>query len=145
MTFGVIIAIVAILLGLGDAYFIWRLYQQSASSVSQMKGAVGELLMDNKLYSAFEEKDVAKSIESLALVVFKRVKERFKFKAESYAEIVTEIDKSRDVPDQIRELLIDFFNEMIKITYKDDNELSADQKVDLRKKIKVILKAVQHI
>jgi len=140
-----IIAILALLVGIGNTYFIWKLYKQSNASVTQMKGAVGELLMDNKLYAAFEEKDLAKNIETLALVVFRKVKERFHLKAESYAEVVQEIDKSRDVPEDIRELLIDFFNEMIRITYRDEAELSHDEKVDLRKKIKVILKAVQHI
>lgn len=145
MTFGTVIAILAFILGLANAYFIWRLQQQSTATAQQLKGAVGELLMDNKLYAAFEEKDLAKNVESLGLIVFKKVKERFHMKAESYAEIVHEIDRSRDVPDQIREMLIDFFNNMIKITYKDESELDNEQKIALRKKIKTILKAVQHI
>lgn len=142
MVLAIIIAVVALLFGGGAFYYVWKQQQSLQDELSQISNRVAEMVMDKKLESAFAEKTSFKSIDKLAKVVYSRVKGKFGFKAESYAEIIEEIKQQPGMDEGLRLLLAAFFDKVIQLTYRGE-DFTPEEQDDLQRKTKAIFKALK--
>ncbi len=81
------------------------------------------------------------SIHELANQLFMNVKTVFGLKSKTYSLAIKEIEE-KPLDPKIKELLLDFFNDMILISYKDEN-ITETEKEDLKQKIKVIMNLLE--
>ncbi|MCK5108020.1 MAG: hypothetical protein KAQ83_04800 [Nanoarchaeota archaeon] len=126
-----------------NLYLIIKLNKKLESTESMIKQKIYDIDIDSKLNKMFSDKSV-KSVDGLAGTLFKNVRKHFNLNAHSYSELVDEIKSCPQLKNELGELLIDFFNQMIQISYKKD-EVSEEEKEQIRKEIKIIIKRLQQI
>ena len=73
--------------------------------------------------------------------MFSRIKGKFGFKAESYAEMINEVKQQPGMDEGLRLLLVDFFDKVIQLTYRGEDFTPSEQD-DLQRKTKAIFKAI---
>lgn len=142
MDFTLILAIVAILGCVLCAVLISILFKQVKKLQKDIKNELAELSMDSKLSSMFSENSSLKNIDSLTKILFNNIKQRFGLRASSYSEIIEEIKIDSNISRDLKELLIDFFDEIIRISYREQT-ISESEKDNLRRKTKTIIKRIE--
>lgn len=139
MNISTIIASGALLVGIINGYFIWRLYNKTARVVNDVGSQFSEINIDNKLSNMFSEASATKGVDGLTKMVFDSIRNKYNLKANSFAEIIDEIKLHPNMALELKELLIEFFNEVIRISYRAET-ISDYEKEDLKEKIKLILR-----
>lgn len=96
--------------------------------------------MDTKISNVFSGSDEDKSIHDLANDLFKEAKTRYNLKAHSYSDMIKELSQIDNIEDDMRDALIDFFEHMIVISYKEEGGPHFEHEMAyLKKKLKVIV------
>ena len=126
-----------------NIYLIIQLNKKLEQTKNQIKAKISDIDIDSRLNKMFSDKS-AKSVDSLAGILFKNVKKHFKLNAHSFSELVDEIRACPQLKNELGELLIDFFEKMIRISYKKD-EMDEEEKEEIRKEIKIIAKRLQQV
>lgn len=126
-----------------NLYLIINLSKKLERTEGAMRQKISDIDIDSKLNKMFSDKSI-KSVDSLAGTLFKNVRKHFNINAHSYSELVDEIKSCPRLKNELGELLIDFFNKMIQISYKKD-EISEEEKEHLRKEIKIIVRRLQQV
>lgn len=130
-----IIGLVLITLSSGA---LWYLFLKMKKRIDKMELTVRNLHMDTKISNVFSGNE-DKSIHDLANDLFKETKRRFKLQSNSYSDIITELSRLEGIEDGLRDALIDFFEHMIVISYKEEKGPHFEHEISyLKKKIKVI-------
>lgn len=139
MNISTIIASGALIVGIVNGYFIWQLYNKTARVLNDVGSQFSEINIDNKLSNMFSEASAAKGIDGLTKMVFDNIRSKYNLKANSFSEITDEIKLHPNMALELKELLIEFFNEVIRISYRAET-ISDYEKEDLKEKIKLILR-----
>jgi len=139
VNFSIIISIISFLIGLVNAYFLWVLFDKISKLTKTVDDRFSELDLDNQLNSMFSEESSGKNIDNLTKMVFENVKSKFDLRARSYNEILSEIKGSKNISLELKELLDDFFSEVIRISYRAES-ITDFEKNTLRQKIKLIFR-----
>lgn len=139
-----IIAIIGVLGAFVALVLIFELYRKIKGLTKQMSDEFSEINMDNKLSNMFSETSSLKNVDSLTKILFNNIKERFKLRANSYSELIEEIKLDGDMPRNLKETLIEFFEEIIRISYREQT-ITENEKEDLRRKTKLIIKTIERL
>ncbi len=138
MDFSIIIAIISLLVGIVNAYFIWKLFDKLIHTNKTVEDRFSEIDLDNQLNNLFSNEN-SKNIDGLTKLVFENIKTKYNLNAKSYSEILEEIKISSVMSLELRELLADFFSEVIRISYRAES-INEFEKDHLRQKIKLIFR-----
>jgi len=114
-----------------------------AETEGNFKRKISDIDIDSKVNKMFSGNGT-KGIDDLASILFNNVKKHFHFKATSYSELVDEINACPQLKNELGELLKDFFNKMIQISYQKE-EIAEEEKDRLRKEIKAIVRRIQSV
>lgn len=139
-----VIATGAVVIGLVNSYFIWKLYSRMSVVMNEIGSHFSELDIDNKLSNFLSDTASNRSIDQLTKMVFDNLKEKFGLKGNSYSELIDEIKLHSNMSRELKELLVEFFDEVIRISYREET-ITDREKEDLKKKIKVLLQSFQNI
>ncbi len=96
-----------------------------------------EYMLERKLTSMIQQGE-EDSLHQLAHELVAHVKRKFKLKAKTYSALTEELRQRYDIDEDVRNLLLDFFHEMIIINYKND-KLDREEKERVKEKIKLLL------
>jgi hypothetical protein len=100
-----------------------------------------EIDIDNKISAMFTGSST-KTVDGLSKIVFKQLKDKFDIRARSYAELIEEIKLNPTINLELKESLISFFQEIIRISYREEN-VDETERETLKLKIKSILRKLQ--
>lgn len=139
MEISLILSSGAIISCLVTSYFIWKLYKKIALLSKDVKNEFSELNINSQLSNIFSQDFNNKSIDELTKKVFDSLKKKFNLESKSYSAVVQEIKLHTAINSDLKEVLISFFEEIIRISYRAE-VISEEEKEDLKNKIKLILK-----
>jgi len=142
MTISTVISIVALGVAFGSGYYFWKRMNQLELSFDKLNHEISDIVIDSKLNSAFADGSL-RNLDKLAKQIFEKTKMKFNIEAESYSEIASELNHV-NLDKGFRKILVDFFEQMIKISYRGQN-LTQDETADLQKQIKTIIRSLQHM
>ncbi len=139
-----ILAIGGIILGgviLIEGILLYRLSHDYYQFKRETSMLLQEYTLERKLNTMIEhgEED---SLHQLAHELVAHVKRKFKLKAKTYSALSDELRQRYDIDEDIRNLLLDFFHEMIVINYKNDN-LDREEKERVKEKIRLLLEVLE--
>ena len=126
-----------------EAYLILRINKELEDLKTSVNKKVETISIETRLKDVFEE-DGSEDLHKLASKLFEKIKSRFDCKASSYSELVVEIKKSPKLQGELGELLIDFFTKINRLFYKKEG-LSEEEKEDLKKETRLIIKKMQNL
>ena len=119
-------------------YIVFNLKKEIKELKEEIKKYLSDLKLEETLTNLTQNSN---SIHELANNLFANVKLTFGLKSKTYSLAIKEIQE-KPLDPKIKELLLDFFNDMILISYKDEN-ISEQEKEDLKQKIKVIMNLLE--
>ena len=133
--------LIALILGIGNAFVSIVLLRQFAQVRMVHKKSMAEMNINAKLTEAFA-KGGSESIYSLARHLYHHTKKRYNLQAQNHAELIKELRAHGGIDNNVRESLIDFFENLMLVSYKKEN-VSEEEKEVLKKKIKTIILHLQ--
>ena len=127
-------------ISLVNAIFLYLLYKTVTHKFADYDHKFSQMKIENELELAMSEQDQdKKEFNIIVRELFERVKIKFNLtKVSSYSEMVEEIKVSPKIDSTLKKVLIDFFERVMVLEYK-DNSLKADEKSELKKELKIIL------
>ncbi|RME31469.1 hypothetical protein D6789_02640 [Candidatus Woesearchaeota archaeon] len=137
-----IIVIVVLLLGIGNAVASYVLFRKLSELERRHRKTLGEISLNSKLSEIFAGNVNKENIYTLAHHLFQHAKRRYNLKAKSHDELIRELKMKENIEAQLRDALIDFFENLMLISYKKDN-VSEEEKEALKNKIKIIVSHLQ--
>ena len=140
-TITIVVAVGATLIGVANAYFIYKLYSRMDNVSKEIGSHFSEMNIDNKITAMFSGSST-KTVDGLSKIVFNQLKEKFDIRARSYAELIDEIKLNPTISLELKETLISFFQDIIRVSYKDE-AVDDTEKDMLKMKIKTILQKLQ--
>jgi len=138
------ITILSLLISLVNVVFLYLIYKLVINKFATYDLKLSEFNIDNELQAAFSEHvENHDEINQVVNELFFKVKERYSIKnATSYSDLVEKLKNNSKIEKVLRESLIHFFEKIIIFSYKTDN-ISDQDKAELRKELKLILKRFQ--
>ena len=96
--------------------------------------------IENELELAMSEKDQDKEeFNAIVRELFERVKLKFNIKnVSSYSEMIDAVKTTPKIDSTLKKVLTDFFERVMVLEYK-DNSLKVEEKLELKKELKIIL------
>lgn len=107
----------------------------------KIKEQLDQLRTETRLSDIFSGQSGSENVYALANNLFRTIKKEYKLEATSYTQIVRELEHAH-ISTDLREALIDFFEHMILISYK-DHEVPASEREQLKSKIRLIMKKIE--
>lgn len=141
MSIATIIASAAVISSAVSIYYIWKLYGKVASLTKEVQGQFSEMDIDSKLSNMFSDTSTTRTVDGLTKLVFDKIKTKYGLSAKSYSSVIDEVKMHTSINIELKEVLVDFFNEVVRISYRAE-EISESEKQDLKEKIKMILQIV---
>ena len=141
MTVSLIISIIALVVSIGSAYMLWRVYKQFEQMSSEVNDKFSELDIEKRLSNMLSDHS-EDSLDDITKTIFSRVKQKYGLSAKSYFEAVEQIKNSPSINKDMRELLTGFFNDIIHISYR-DIKITPEKEQELKKKTKLIINSIQ--
>ena len=118
-------------------FFVRKLWVWEAKMNDQLE----QLRTETRLADLFSGQGSSENVYALANSLFRTIKQQFKLESTSYTQMVRELEHAQ-MPKDLREALIDFFEHMILISYK-DHEISGQERDQLKSKIRLIMKKIE--
>ncbi len=110
--------------------------------LSKFNKSLNEIEFNEKLESMLSEDIKSENIHKLASNLFTKIKMRYNLKANSFSEAIEELKRRYDIKEDFKDMIIDFFNHMVIISYKKET-ISTDELIELKKKIKYIIQSLK--
>ena len=105
---------------------------------------IHELTVNNQLTDIISnDTNEHEDINKLATDLLKKIKRIYRLKSETYSDVINELRNSRSIEKDLQTALIDFFNEIIIISYKDE-EMNSNHKEILKSKLRFIFKKLNN-
>lgn len=131
--------ILTLVITLANSFFIWWIYRHLHKVTTGFHKKLTEFNMEHELNEAFSHDTIdGEDIHKLAFDLFKRVKQLYSIKAHSYSEMAAQLKARGDIQNNLRDAMVDFFQNIIHISYR-QHSLSEVDREDIKKKIKMIL------
>ncbi|MFT4307892.1 MAG: hypothetical protein ACMXYM_00790 [Candidatus Woesearchaeota archaeon] len=118
-------------------FFVRRLWVWEVKIQDQLE----QLRTETRLADMFSGQGTSENVFALANNLFRTVKQQFKLEATSYTQVIRELEHAH-ISTDLREALIDFFEHMVLISYK-DHEVSGQEREQLKSKIRLIMKKIE--
>ena len=119
------------------AFFVRKIWVWEVKIKDQLE----QLRTETRLSDIFSGQGGSENVYALANNLFRTIKQQYKLEATSYTQIVRELEHAHIQP-ELRGALIDFFEHMILISYK-DHEIAAQERDKLKSKIRLIMKRIE--
>ncbi|MDK2849799.1 MAG: hypothetical protein PWP03_750 [Candidatus Woesearchaeota archaeon] len=119
------------------------LFIKFRKDISKFNKSLNEIEFNEKLQSMLSEDIKSENLHKLAGNLFTKIKLKYNLKANSFSEAIEELKRRYDIPQDFRDLVIDFFNHMVIISYKKET-ISTDELVELKKKIRFIIQSLKN-
>ena len=94
--------------------------------------------MDHQLMDIFSGHIDTSRVQFLAGRVFSFAKQKYGLRANSYSEILEELENNETIEKTVREHLIVFFEEVITLLYKNSSSITDEDKNNLREKVRIL-------
>lgn len=120
------------------SYFVWKLYGKVALLSRNTSGQFSEMNLNSKLSTMFSEGASNNTVDDLTKMVFDNIKKTYHLESKSYSTVISEIRMHDNINGDLKEVLISFFEEIIRISYRAE-VISESEKEDLKNKVKLIL------
>ncbi len=134
-----VIGSIAFIIAVVNSIILWFFYKRMGLISHNMNKSLSEINIQSEITDIFSAKDGGHDVHHVANKLFRRVKNQFKLDVKSYSEIVNKLKDRLDIEEKLRYALIDFFDTMILISYRDES-LSDFERVDIKRKLKLVLK-----
>jgi len=118
------------------------LFIKIRKELSKFNKSLNEIEFNEKLESMLSEDIKSENIHKLASNLFTKIKMRYNLKANSFSEAIEELKRRYDIKEDFKDMIIDFFNHMVIISYKKET-ISTDELIELKKKIKYIIQSLK--
>ncbi len=133
-----VLIIVVFLLSIANAVASFFLYRKLEALGRHHRRVVGEMTLNSQLAELFSGSMNKESIYTLAHQLFQHAKKRYNLKARSHDELIKELRSKENIKEELREAMIDFFENLMLISYKKE-KVSDEEKEELKRKIKLII------
>lgn len=137
-----VLVILVLLLGIANAIFAYMLYRKIEALGKHHRKVMGEMSLNSKLSELFAGNMDKENIYTLARHLFQHAKKRYNLQAKSHDELIKELKMKENIEGQLRDALVDFFENLMLISYKKD-QVSEEEKEALKGKIKLIITHLQ--
>lgn len=138
-----ILVVVALVICAIEAYLIIKLRNELSEIKSSIMKKVERINIETRLKDVFTEEG-SEDLHKLASKLFDKIKSQFDCKANSYSELIGEIKKCPKLQGDLGELLVDFFTKINRLFYMKDG-ISEEEKEDLKKETRLIIKKMQNL
>ncbi len=141
MDFTVLIAIIVVgLITILNSIYLWMFQKKVKKEIERFTNKLSDIHLDSKIADIFSEKMDHENLHKLTNNLFKKIKEEFNLTANNHSDLVEEL-RNADIDENLKEALIDFFQQMIIISYKEE-EMEHSDRDQIKKKLKMIVKMI---
>lgn len=143
MDLTVLIAIIVIgIITILNSIFLWRFQKKIRVEVEHFTNKLTDMHLDSKIADIFSENLDHENLHKLTNNLFNRIKEEFNLTSKNHSDLVEELRKA-NIDEELKETLIDFFQQMIIISYKEESMEHSDRD-QIKKKLKMIIKMLNN-
>lgn len=138
----IFIILVLALLGV-YGYVLYDLHKKVRAINSVMSKVSSEHNLETELNDIFADGIDTNKIQTFANKLFSYAKKTYGLKASSYSQIIDELKTNQNMNPAIKDHLLEFFEEVIAILYKNTENITDADKESLKKKVKVIISSIE--
>ena len=124
------------------AVLVFLIYRRMSQLEQDVKHRLDDITLSHTISDLFSKNMGSQNVYILANGVFRKAREQFKLKAKSYSEIIEEVKRTPEMEHTMREALIDFFEQVMLISYQKDQP-TEEEKEELKRKVKLIMQMFQ--
>ncbi|MGM5480085.1 MAG: hypothetical protein ACQESC_01360 [Nanobdellota archaeon] len=135
-----IISIVSLIVSGIIGYVAWNLHKKIIKLTNAVGNKFSEFDIEKRLSGSFNGEN--NKLDDVTRTIFYKLKKKFQLNANSYFQILDEIKNTPQIDKNMKELLINFFNQIINISYR-DAEVPLEKEEELKQKTKVIINFLQ--
>ena len=122
-----------------NSVFLWWIFRHVHGMTHTLQKRLMEINLERELTDIFSHDVIdSQDVHKLAFTLFKRVKQQYNVKAQSYTEIANALRARGDIDKGLRDALVDFFENIIHISYR-EKSLGETERQDIKKKLKMII------
>ncbi|MFH1590889.1 MAG: hypothetical protein ABIC95_03090 [archaeon] len=125
-----------------NSVLLFVLFRRMRHDETDYHHKLSDLSISSRITTAFSKHLDPHDITQLANDLFERIKHRFNLEAHSYSELITKLQQTESIEPKLKDDLVDFFQEMILISYKEES-ISDKEKDEIKTKLKMILRIFQ--
>ena len=116
----IIIWLIIIVLIINSIY-IWILNKRIKNVTKYLLNKIHDISVDNQVSEIISnDTNEHKDITVLGDELFKKIKKTYRLKSTTFNDITKELKQSTNIEKDLKEAIIEFFNEMVIISYKDE-------------------------
>lgn len=129
----------AIVLCILNYVLLWLFYRKFKAIYSEIIRKIQEIGLENELSNVFAPNSSQTDILKVTNELFRRIKQTYEIEANSYSELVTHLRQSSNIDEDLKGMLVDYFETVTLISYRDQNVTDAER-AEIKSKLKLIIK-----
>lgn len=134
-----IFVIFLLVLCLLNYVLLWLFYRKFRNTYTEIISKIQEIGLENELTNVFAPNSSQTDILKVTNDLFRRIKKTYEINANSYSELVTHLRQSSNIDEDLKGMLIDYFETVTLISYRDQN-VSDAERAEIKSKLKLIIK-----
>ncbi len=120
-------------------FLLWMFYRKFKTIYAELVRKIQEIGLENELSNVFAPNSSQGDILKITNDLFRRIKITYEIEANSYSELVTHLRQSANIDEDLKNMLIDYFETVTLISYRDQNVTDAER-AEIKSKLKLIIK-----
>jgi hypothetical protein len=118
---------------------IWLFYRKFKSVYDDFARKIQEIGLENELSSVFASNSTQNDILRITNDLFGRIKQTYNINANSYSEIVSYLKQNQSMDENLRNMLVDYFETVTIISYR-SHSITDSERAEIKSKLKQIIK-----
>jgi len=118
---------------------LWLFYRKFKTIYAELVKKIQEIGLENELTNVFAPNSSQGDILKITNDLFRRIKQIYEIEANSYSELVTHLRQSGNIDEDLKNMLVDYFETVTLISYRDQSVTDAER-AEIKSKLKLIIK-----
>ena len=118
---------------------LWLFYRKFKADYEKFAKKIQEIGLENELSDVFAPNSSQKDILRITNDLFNRIKKIYEINANSYTELVNHLKMRQDIDENLRDMLVDYFDTVTLISYR-DHAITDTERAEIKSKLRLIIK-----
>jgi hypothetical protein len=118
---------------------LWLFYRKFKTDYEKFAKKIQEIGLENELSDVFAPNSSQKDILRITNDLFNRIKKTYEINANSYTELVNNMKMRQDIDENLRDMLVDYFDTVTLISYR-DHSITDGERAEIKTKLRLIIK-----
>jgi hypothetical protein len=123
---------------------LWLFYKKFKLDYEKFAKRIQEIGLENELSDVFAPNSNQNDILRITNDLFARIKKIYDLQnVNSYSELVNNLKQNLNIDENLRNMLVDYFDTVTLISYR-DHSISDAERAEIKSKLKLIIKMLPH-